>query len=356
MDIYGLGAMMFTLLTGRKYKTGVCEVSKPSEISEGMAYIIAKATKDYTQRYKSIEEMADDLKHLDHFTTNYLQKMQKRIGVFLCCLFLCIASFMVGTLAYLKLNDSTTSEYDALYNQGLQYEQSGDAERASDACLQAISLKDDDIEIYRHLWDMVAQKGAESDYTKRMKNVLDLFRLNCKSEAMRDDPVFLLAIAKEAIGIGDGAYVEYATRILNTIKNEKAVNGREVQALINLMEMSKASPNIEMIKKGVDQLLEVAQTLSDEQKLENYYLILIAYQNFNSELEIMDGDYARVVNQVVSIVDANKENQSFGSTKIIPLYRTITAYYASQGIMKKSETTLNEADNWISKLEASGAG
>ncbi|MEG2641508.1 MAG: serine/threonine-protein kinase [Eubacterium sp.] len=356
MDVFSLGVTAFTLLTKKKYSLGVLKKYGVSDIGEGMAYIIDKATKDYTQRYKSIDEMADDLKHLDHFTTNYLHKMQRRVGVFLCCLLLCIASFIVGTLAYFRLSDTTTAEYDALYNQGLQYEQNGDAERASDAYLQAIVLKDDDIEIYHHLWDMVAPKGPESDYAKQMKNALDLFRLNCKPEVLQSDPVFLLAIAKEAIAIGDGAYIEYATRILNIIKKDKAVNGTEVQALINVMEMSKASPNIEMIKKGVDQLLEVAQTLSDEQKLENYYLILIAYQNFNSELEITDGDYGRVVNQVVSIVDANKENQSFESTKIIPLYRTITAYYASQGITKKSETALNEAVNWISKLEASGAG
>ncbi|MGL4547309.1 tetratricopeptide repeat protein [Eubacterium aggregans] len=356
MDVFSLGVTAVTLLTKKKYSFGVLKKYGVSDIGEGMAYIIKKATDDAKIRYQSVLEIANDLRHLDHFTTNYLHKMQRRVGVFLCCLFLCIASFTVGTVSYLKLGDATAIEYDALYSRGLQYEQRGDSMQASEAYLQAMTLKDGDIEIYHHLWDVVAPKGSEADYNLRMKSALNLFRLNCKSEAMQSDPVFLLGIAKEAIVIGDNAYTEYSMDILNLIKKDKKVNVSEVQALINLMEISKASPNIEMIKKGVDQLMETTAVLSDEQKLENYYLILIAYQNFSNELEITDEDYTRVVHNVMSIIESNKENQDFESRKIIPLYRTITAYYASLGISKKSEVSLHEAVTWINKVESSDAG
>ncbi|MGG7179425.1 protein kinase domain-containing protein [Clostridium paraputrificum] len=124
-DIYSLGATMYHLLTGIKPKKNQIPLpllkSINKNVSEGMEYIVAKATQvDLSLRYKNAEEFKIDLLNINKIGKEYENKVKsKRKKIVLAFAIFCI-SFLITIGGWKGYSKSLQKNFDIYINNGIE--------------------------------------------------------------------------------------------------------------------------------------------------------------------------------------------------------------------------------------------
>lgn len=159
-DVYGLGATLHHLVTGRApyedtFKRPIRQINP--KLPEGLEYIIAKATsEDPDQRYQSCAEMRRDLERYERLTTEFRAGQEEKLKRFARLRALSIGCAALGILLLLLGAFFKNSTYESYIEQAATAETSevnGHESEAEKLYASAIEVDPGAIDAYRGLID-----------------------------------------------------------------------------------------------------------------------------------------------------------------------------------------------------------
>lgn len=304
------------------------EVQQYEDMPEDLITILNKCSDyDYRKRYKSTREILEQLRKFEKRNdpnTGY----RIRLGIFLTCALLCIASFITGIIAYYNCRITYKQDYEVYINQAIKYEQSGDIEDAVEAYLNAIIKNPDNPDVYQKVFELLQPKTSDN-VDEKNRLLLDAFRerteVNKLSDTLRVD------LAELCIEQESPVYIDYASELLKGLKGER-------ENIIR--EMIDGKGNNDQIIDKLNQMIEM--TTDDHEKIRNLYLLtcVLSQQNEWEEEQIK-----KIEKEIDGLENSIKEND----IKVLQIYKRI-ALGLSQDLSNAEQRA--EAVRWWEKLSA----
>lgn len=304
------------------------EIQKYEDIPEDLITILNKCSDDdYRKRYKNTKEILEQLRKFERRNdpnTGY----RIRLGIFLTCALLCIASFITGMIAYYNCSITYKQDYEVFINQAIKYEQSGDTEDAVEAYLNAILKNPDNPDVYQKVFELLQPKTSDN-VDEKNRLLLDAFRERTEvsklSETMRVD------LAELCIEQESPIYIDYASKLLKGLKGKR-------EKIIR--EMIEGKGNNEQI---IDELNQMIETTTDgHEKISNLYLLTCVLSQQN---EWREDQIKKIEKEIDGLENSVKEND----IKVLQIYKII-ALGLSQDLSNAEQRA--EAVQWWEKLSA----
>lgn len=366
-DIYGIGATLFNILTGKIGRPDVdgLHPADYAHVSQGLDYIISKCTRiNPKDRYQTVEELKRDLDNLAHFNQNYIRMLKKHLMMFFLCIAVCAFSGATIYISFNHIRKESSEAYRAYFNAGEKYEQMKEYDKAQQAYLEAIQASPEQTGAYDKLFYMMLPSKKAAQSTDKIKTAIDTFRSNVDTDDLMADPDLAYDIAQESLGVNDPVYTEYAGEILDALSKTKAykrgkIDKISVDSMRTIAKISnKPKPDYKALQFTLNNLYQDTNgaSLSDTRKANNYYIILTMYNNYPSSLN------AKKMNAIAlrleGLIDKNKRNKEFNFSKTIPFYQMManrnTMMASSEKNQKEKLVDIGKALQWFKKIENTG--
>lgn len=173
-DIYGLGATLYHLVTGRSPAEPPYEIRPIREInptlSSGFERIILKCTqRDPAARYQSCAELMYALEHYEEMDDYYKKGQKKKLFLFFAAAIMTIAFSAVSVFGYVSAEQKLGEDYDMILTESSGANLS--AVEKENLLLQAMSVLPGDSRAYLQLIDLFLS-GDDSVFTKEEAAVI----------------------------------------------------------------------------------------------------------------------------------------------------------------------------------------
>lgn len=174
-DIYGLGATMYHLITGRNpceppYEKKPIRQINPA-LSSGLEKIILKCTKENPdERYQSAAELMYALEHFEEIDDQYRKKQKKKLHAFIACSVLSVFFFIVGFAAHFLAVQTATDDYNDILEQAAI---ESNPMKKTNMYVDAIAIKPEQKEAYDSLIEICKDDSSfSSDEEQKLISVV----------------------------------------------------------------------------------------------------------------------------------------------------------------------------------------
>lgn len=371
-DIYSLGCTMFYLVTGQVpgKAPNACPPVRTinSNLSEGIQYIIAKATQDEPdKRYQSCKEMINDLEHITELSYEYKETMRKRVLTFFLCILMSIIFAGVSVFGYIRIQNDNADKYQNAYNTAFTFERGGDYEKAASYYAEAITYNDSDYNTYIKLFNALLPHYASEDYSEKTKLAIDQMSgtyLDNKGSAMYRDPRLMFVVAKKCIEVNEISYTLRASEYFSLIKDSPMYtsgqysfsNLDQYQLIADSMSNTIDSQDFNKLSDALDELEKSNKSgnLTVEDMLQNYYTMILIYSTYPTNLENAYEKMQQLGNDAFEIISRNMDNENFKFNSIYPLYEMLAIGNYNAGLTSTDETMVqyfSQSIEWFERLE-----
>lgn len=354
-DIFGLGATMHHLLTGRNpneppYTREPIRSINPS-LSAGLEKIIEKCTQEEPiNRYQSAEELMYDLEHFEEVDDRYKKKQKHKLAAFITAASLSVVLAGTGLGLNIAAGQLASSTYDELIKQA---EFTDDVSRKEELYIQCINIPDKsgDITAYQGLIELY----KEDDFTKEEEHKLITELIEKNMDALETNRQSFAELCFDVGELYFGSYKYYTDSEDNTslnafqgakasekwfknaydysdetYENHETANAyRQVGALSNKISNSGDSDNANQkapeeeeyreLFKNMNDLIEYASTCDDQYlELKIYDCALTAIDNYTYDFidsDISSDELMDMYDHVESAVAAIKPRSKYESVK-----------------------------------------
>lgn len=131
-DVYGIGATMYYLLTGRKSTQYITTpiLSLMPDLSTGLAQIITKCTQLAPEdRYKGCADLIYALEHYTDFDNETVKERKKKIRRFFICVTAALICLGIGAATRIMADNMTSSSYSQIIKNAQTMEDTAERER-----------------------------------------------------------------------------------------------------------------------------------------------------------------------------------------------------------------------------------
>lgn len=347
-DIYSLGATIYTLATGITPNVPPNEIRPIRQIypslSEGLEHIVCKCMKtEPADRYQTCDELHKDLDNIEKLNSRYRKKMQKRLLKFCISSVLTLLCLGVVFIGYTGMRQDNENKFQLIYGEAESLENHGDHIEASNKYCEAIECKPNSIEIYQKLYNLLLPKSGDENYIQKTKTAIDTLRkyIDNPRYPIYHNYELMYQMIKQCINVNDSAYASIALNYISIIKdssdykngllNTEEFDSLEIIALnsassINTQNFTKLNNALLKLEKNIDK-----RDMTADSKLNDYYIILIVYNTYPSNLL---NSYTRTIEigeKAKKIIDSNAQSESLTFNNIIPMYELVASSMYSCG-------------------------
>ncbi|MBO7450597.1 MAG: serine/threonine protein kinase [Clostridiales bacterium] len=288
-DIYSLGCTMFYLVTGKVpgKAPNACPPVRTinPNLSEGIQYIISKATADDPKdRYQNTDEMLGDLEHITELSSEYREKMRKRVLAFVVCLILAVVFAGVSVWGYFRIQQNKYSEYQRLTNMAYEIKLTSrdSRETAANYLAEAVQYNDADYSTFKRMFDLRLPTDGEENSDELRRKAIDSM---CKyidnpQSSMHDNITLRYDVACECLKLTGDYYNSIAINYFEYIieAGDSAFPNVKYYSVIAKSQSSDSSlVDNEEINDALDQLEKETRdsnNLTTKERLENYSLLI----------------------------------------------------------------------------------
>ena len=363
---------MFYLLTGKVpgKSPNACPPLRTinPNLSDRIQYIVAKATQDDpSQRYDSADEMLGDLEHIGELSSEYKNRMRKRLILFLSCFFLSLIFLGVGIWGQIRIRDNNLQNFDHYFLEGTNYEFANKTQEAIDSYRKAIEFDPDNLTVYTRLYSVMSPNEEDEDYKQKKQEAIDYMCENFidnPNSAMYQDPRLMYMIARECLTLdrSEPFYYRRASGYLQLIYDDKEYLENNSEDLTNLYQYRAIAEAMTKNVEDIDynDLARILTELEDqtnrevltpEAVLDNYYVLINIYCIYSSKLPNAYVKLESIGKKAKELIDRNEEYQN-----AIPLYRALAVGFCKGAINTRSgETAINlnlQALEWFEVMES----
>lgn len=185
-DIYALGASLFHLLTGVKPEKNkfpiplLRDINK--EYSEGLEYIIAKATQvDLSLRYQTVQEFREDLENVTKIGQEYQNKVKKRRNKIVIYSIGIILSLVLTFNGWRGYSQELQKKFDSYINRGIEARNNMDYKKALEEFRAAQEYLSNEKEGYYEVAKTYLVMGSNDECIRYLNNLLK------QNRALKDD-------------------------------------------------------------------------------------------------------------------------------------------------------------------------
>ena len=343
-DVYGLGATIFHLLTGKKPEA--CDPRKYNpRITPAMSRIVQKAMsfdpKDRYQNMKLLERDLEDLKRLDK---DNIRRTKKQYAIIMVAMFITTMLGVFSLGSYDQMVKASETSYTAHLSNAQTLSQKGDIDGARDEYLEAVSAKPDETTTYKELFEMLLPAEGNPNVAAQTKSAVDTIRYIVDPAELKGDPELLLTLTEESLGIGEPVYSTYAQNCIKALKKTALYKkNREKIDAYDLISQYAVSGSVDYDK--VVQAVSALLALPDEQRdAESYFTIVRMYNLFPDALaDTVDLD--KLAKDAVS-------SEKGGFNKSVLMHEALANRYfvryqdnASKSDLAKAEDLIDDFDN-----------
>lgn len=375
-DVYSIGAVMYSMITGLKpanSKNVVTPLNKIDEnIPEGYIYIVEKAMKkEKSERFSSAAEMLEALNKINTLDKRYKAMRVRQMLMYVLCLVLLsgsIISTVVGTRLMEKESDDTLTSYvNGLYelSEGENYES------FSDEVTKALSEYPESLELkYFYAYKLYIEKDYENAQKYISENILD--NIHELSDKMKSDVYFMCAdicfreedyekavpyYEKAVQNNSDNAdiYRDYAIALAKTENAdaaaqilEKAINSGLEEDYIYLVNgeiqfsRGEYKDSVESFKNA----LEITE--NDDIKLNAYLNSSKAYD------ELSDGQSLEYISEKISILE--KARTDLPAELLLQVNESLAQGYIDYGDLSGKTEYHSKAVTLLDEIRKNGMG
>lgn len=372
-DIYSLGCTMFYLLTGKVpgKSPNACPPLRTinPNLSDGIQYIVAKATQDDpAQRYSSADEMLGDLEHIGELSSEYKDKMRKRLILFLSCFILSLIFLGVGIWGKIRIDDKNMQTYDNYYRIGFDQYLDEDYDAASKSFATAIEYDPDNYSAYEKLFDSKLPHKDAEDSVQITRNAINYMcdnYIDNENSVMYHDPRLMYMVVPKCIDACDALYYKRASEYIRIIREEKTDYYNEhADEMFDLEEYRVLADSMAKDSDGENRLLYSAlndleektdrSQLTAEKTLQNYYTLIKVYAS-----KLSGDSYMRlqaIGEKAEKLIDQNKSlSDEFEFPDERDMYNTLFVAFNSGGSSTSAENALDyysQALHWYDRMIA----
>ena len=371
-DIYSLGCTMFYLITGQTpgKAPNACPPVRTinPNLSEGIQYIISKATQDDpADRYQSCDEMISDLEHITELSYEYRESMRKKLLSFCLCILLALVFTGVSIWGYIRIQNDKADKFQSSYNMGFSLERSGDYAGAADYYTKAISYNGQDYNTYVKLFNALLPRDNSEDYAEGTKLAIDQMcgtYIDNPSSAMYKDPRLMFIVGKKCIEVNEISYILKASEYFSLIKESKMytegqyafVNLEQYQLIADAMSNTIDTQDFNGLESAIRELEEVNNnnSLSLEDRLQNYYTLILIYSTYPTTLENSYEKIQQLGLEAYDLINRNMDDENFSFNSIYPLYEMLAIGNYNAGLTATDESMIlyfTQSIEWFDHLE-----
>ncbi len=372
-DIYGFGATLYYLVTGNvpgkppKAATPIRNINPT--LSEGLEYIISKCMSDAPEdRYQNCMELKGDLDNIQQLTGAYRNKMTRKLVSFISSLVACIVFIIVMFLGLQGIRAVNEDYYQAAFRAASESERKGDYENAAKYYKEAVTYKSDDYDTHLLFFLALLPRTEEADFINQTKSAIDEMRksyIENPESGMYHNMKLMYQVAKRCIEVNDPAYAAFAVEYIQEIKESREyVQGDINTAYIDSYEIiaTNCAKNLntldfERFNSSLINLEDISdrQELFANEKLENYYTIMLMYARYPNYLI---NAYERIYEigiKARDILDKNYQSDDLTFNNIIPMYELVASSLYNSAVTEadvvKKEETYRLSIEWFEYLE-----
>jgi len=370
-DIYSLGATLYYLVTGSipaKPPKAFRPVRQINPLlSEGFEYIIAKCTKDEPEeRYQNCKELRDDLNHIQQLSGAYRSKMNRKLLSFAGCLLLAIVFGVVAVIGYKGMQADNEDKFQSSFQLASSYDRKEDYGNASKYYFEAIQYKPEDENTYLLLFSSLLPHAADSDFTAVTKTAVDEIKnryIDNKNSPMYHNSILMYQVVQRCLEVNDTAYAQIAADYIQIIKASSEFQAGSLNAdnienydiIASNCSKDISTQDFSAFNKALINLESATDSgsYSADEKLENYYTIMIMYSTYPNNLDKAFDRISQIGTKAKTIIDSNSNTENMTFNSIIPMYELVASG------LYNSAVTLTDADQketaYLSSLTWFGA-
>ena len=371
-DIYSLGATLYYLVTG--YTPG-----KPPKafrpvrqinplLSEGFEYIVAKCTMDEPgDRYQNCKEIKDDLNHIQQLSGAYRSKMNKRLLSFAGSLLLAVIFGVIAIIGYNGMQTDTEDKFQTTFQLASSYDRKDDYINASKYYFEAIQYKPTDENTYLLLFNSLLPHTTDSDFAAITKTAVDDIRnryLDNENSPMYHNSMLMYQAAQRCLEVNDSAYAQIAADYIQIIKGSSDyldglmnANNLEYYDIIATNRAKDISTqDFIAFGKALTDLENATDTenYSADEKLENYYSIMIMYNTYPNNLDKAYDHISQLGTKSKKIIDSNSNAEDMKFNNIIPMYELVASSLYNSAVtmtdVEQKKTAYLSSLSWFDAL------
>ena len=372
-DIYSLGATLYYLATA------VVPVKPPKAfrpirqinplLSEGFEYIAAKCTQDDPKdRYQNCSELREDLKNIKQLSGAYRSKMQRRILSFAGCLVLTAAFGATSFVGYTGIEADNEFKYQSSFQLASSYDRQADYTNASKHYFEAIQYKPEAAETYLLLFNALLPHETGVDYAIATKSAIDEIKnryIDNKNSPMYHNSFLMYQVVQRCLEVNDPAYAGVAADYIQLIRDSReyqdgslsADNIENYDIIASNCSRDIATQDFTAFNKALLALENASDTgsFSADEKLKNYYTIMVMYSTYPSNLENAYDRISEIGTKAKNIIDSNLESENLTFNNIIPMYELAASGLYNSAVtvsdVAQKEQKYLDSITWFSALD-----
>jgi len=375
-DIYSLGATLYYLATGNT-------PAKPPKafrpirqinplLSEGFEYIVAKCTKDDPQdRYQNCKELRDDLNHIQQLSGAYRSKMNRKLMSFAGSLLLAVVFGAVAIVGYNGMKADNEDKFQSSFQLASSYDRKDDYANASKYYFEAIQYKPEDANTYLLLFNSLLPHTTDSDFAGVTKSAVDEIKnryIDNKNSPMYHNSVLMYQVVQRCLEVNDPAYAQIAADYIQIIKasskfqdgslNVDNIENYDIIASncskdISTQDFSAFSKALIDLESTTD-----AGTYSADEKLENYYTIMVMYSTYPNNLDKAFDRISQIGTKAKNIIESNSNAETMTFNSIIPMYELVASGLYNNAVtltdVEQKESAYLSSLTWFGSLSDLG--
>lgn len=351
-DIYGLGATLYYLMTGRspaQLPNVIIPIRQINpRLSEGLEYIINKCTQiEPTNRYKNCLELKIDLDNIETLNSKYRKDMKIKLFSFCACIVCFIISIVSMSIGYNGIQKGKDQNFQQAFSKGIVNEEKKDYTNAKCAYEGAIKIDPKNVEAYLKLFNTMLPQNNDTEYISKTKTAIENLKSytdNGKNLPMYHNPELLYKIVKQSLTVDDPKYANDAYRYVVDIiqKSSEYKDGKLDKAEVDsygVIALNKSKnlgdKDLVTLGKALDDLegyIKTSKNISDGDKLDDYYTLITLYNSYPNDLINSYKKIADLGNLAKTIIDRNTNSDTLSFNKVIPLYECMASSYYSNGM------------------------
>ncbi len=366
-DIYSLGATLFFLVTGvvpGKPPKAIRPIRQiDPALSEGLEYVILKCTDDDpSNRYQNCRELKTDLNNIKQLTSSYRRKMSRKLLSFAACFVASLIFMSVAFIGNAGMSREREDNYQHYYDLAINADRSGDFTEAAVNYEKAVSYKQDSLDIHIQYFNALLPQDGDENRTAKTKEAIDIMKTkyidNRQSPMYKNDDL-MYQVSKRCIEVNDPVYAAFAVDYIGLLREHKfaaddldsldiiASNCAKNMATQDFTAFGEALANLEQTTD--------AAVLSPNDKLENYYTIMVMYSAYPANLT---DAYTRIYDigkKAKALIDTNLNSEELTFNSIIPMYELVASSLYNHAILltdsADKEAELNLSLEWFGYLD-----
>lgn len=377
-DIYSLGATMFFLATGilpEKPPNAIRPVRQIDPLlSEGLEYIISKCTQDDPERrYQNCMELREDLNNVKQLTSAYRGQMMRKLLLFGGALALSLVCFILMLVGHLGIKAENEDNYNFAHQTAQGFLAQNNYSKAAEHYGKAIGYKPEEYDSYSKYFRVTLPHGEEvgsEDYAQKLKEAIEYMRghyLENKNSKMYQNSRLMNEVAIECLKVNEPAYATYAVEYFKKVKDSKEYKNGDLNVnavdhymviasnmakTVGTQDFNSFGSALRSLEKNADEEL-----LDPNEKLEQYYAIILVYSNYPAKLK---GSYERIYEvglKAKQTIDKAGDTDELTFDKQKVMYTTIASQQYNQGISLSDDqgdakrTAFTRCLEWFAYLE-----